>query len=277
METLLSATAVTKLEDGKMLLATTHEGLFIREENEWKSLWAGCDKKIRDLDSNGDFIYGVGDEGVFLRSLNGGKDWTLRRFPTASSIWNVCSNVQGLVVAHGEKKLYISTDFGDTWKTLEPFQLFHHQAPSIRSLYLHKDQLFIGTKIHSEYGGIWLLDLRSGEIVRVKKEKNHMISTMTVYEDCFIAAGGSCRGRNGKIEFCSMKEMVKTPSAAWHICHSAQPVRSYLDLSFDEDVMYASSTQNEHGISTISRVFIKEGKAEVCGSVKGHGWRIRFC
>jgi hypothetical protein len=48
-----------------------------------------------------------------------------------------------------------------------------------------------------------------------------------------------------------------------------------MERCFDEDVIYASSTQNEHGISTISRVFIKEGKAEVCGSVKGHGWRIR--
>lgn len=274
METLLRATAVTRLEDGKMLLATTNKGLFLQEEGKWKLLWHGFNKKIRDLDSNGPLIYGVGDEGIFLRSLNGGIDWMVQRFPTRASIWNVCSNLQGLVVAHGEKMLYISMNFGDSWTTFNPFHFCSSSSPSIRSLYLHKDKLFIGTKIHPEYGGIWLLDLPSGKMQRVKKEKNHMTSAMTVSDDYFISASGSCRGKSGKIEFCSIDEIMQNDPLAWHHCHSETPVRSYLDLSAHEHVMYATSSQNERGISTVSRIFIKEGKMEVCGFIKGHGWRI---
>jgi hypothetical protein len=38
--------------------------------------------------------------------------------------------------------------------------------------------------------------------------------------------------------------------------------------------MYATSSQNETGMSTISCVFIEEGKVMSCGLIKGHGWRI---
>ena len=61
-------------------------------------------KRIRDLHSEDNVVYGVGDEGIFIRSMNGGENWTIQRFPTKATSWNVCSDVQGNVVAHGEKR-----------------------------------------------------------------------------------------------------------------------------------------------------------------------------
>ena len=68
----------------------------------------GFQKRIRDLHSEGNVVYGVGDEGVFIRSMNGGETWTIQRFPTKATSWNVCSNENGTVIAHGDKTLYHS-------------------------------------------------------------------------------------------------------------------------------------------------------------------------
>ena len=92
-------------------------------------------KRIRDLHSEGNVVYGVGDEGIFIRSMNGGENWTVQRFPTKATSWNVCSNVQGTVIAHGDKTLYHSNDFGSTWETIHPFLEYGGGAPSIRSLF----------------------------------------------------------------------------------------------------------------------------------------------
>ena len=67
--------------------------------------------------------------------MNGGENWTIQRFPTKATSWNVCSNVQGTVVAHGEKTLYLSNNFGSTWETIHPFLEYGSAAPSIRSLF----------------------------------------------------------------------------------------------------------------------------------------------
>lgn len=95
METMLSATAVTKLEDGKLMLATTYDGLFIEQDGKWERILSGFQKRIRDLQSSGNVVYGVGDEGIFIRSMDCGDNWTIQRFPTKATSWNVCSNKSG--------------------------------------------------------------------------------------------------------------------------------------------------------------------------------------
>ncbi|MGQ0518144.1 hypothetical protein ACT453_51955, partial [Bacillus sp. D-CC] len=42
--------------------------------------------------------------------------------------------------------------------TIHPFLEYGGGAPSIRSLFLYKHYLFIGTKIHAKYGGVWLFN-----------------------------------------------------------------------------------------------------------------------
>ncbi|MDM5189206.1 hypothetical protein QUF99_18450 [Bacillus sp. DX4.1] len=274
METLLSATAVTTLEDGKLILATTYDGLFVQENGEWKQILNGFQKRIRDLHSDGDMIYGVGDEGIFIRSMNGGKNWTIQRFPTKATSWSVCSDTKGTVIAHGDKALYLSNNFGSTWETILPFQCYGSGAPSIRSLFLYKHLLFIGTKIHAKYGGIWLFDLQSRKLKRIKAASNQMISALTLHNSYLVAASGSCRGKSGSISFCVIDEIIKHKKLNWHMCQSEQNESSYLDLSVDQQVLYTTSTQNKAGISTICRVCLEEGTMTACGSIKGHGWRI---
>jgi hypothetical protein len=67
--------------------------------------------------------------------MDGGESWNVQRFPTKASSWNVCSNGTGTVIAHGDKVVYISRNFGSTWKVIRPFQLYGKHAPSIRSLF----------------------------------------------------------------------------------------------------------------------------------------------
>ncbi len=274
VETMLSATAITELRDGKLLLATTYNGLFIEQDGEWKKILNGFQKRIRDLHSEGNVVYGVGDEGVFIRSMNGGSAWEVRRFPTKATSWNVRSNKNGIVVAHGDKTLYHSNNFGSTWETIHPFLDYGSDAPSIRSLFLYKHYLFIGTKIHAKYGGVWLFDLETRKLKRIKIAKNQMISALTIYNSYLVAASGSCKGISGNISFCKIDESIESEKTYWHTCQSEQKASSYLDLSVDQNVLYTTSTQNKAGISTICRVHLDAGIVTVCDSVKGHGWRI---
>ena len=62
------------------------------------------------------------------------ENWTVQRFPTKATSWNVC-NIEGTVIAHGDKTLYHSNDFGSTWETIHPFLEYGGGAPSIRSLF----------------------------------------------------------------------------------------------------------------------------------------------
>ncbi|EEK72202.1 MULTISPECIES: WD40/YVTN/BNR-like repeat-containing protein [Bacillus] len=274
METMLSATAITKLRDGRLLLATTYNGLFIEKDGEWKQALTGFQKRIRDLHSEGNVVYGVGDEGVFIRSMNGGETWTIQRFPTKATSWNVCSNENGTVIAHGDKTLYHSNNFGSTWETIQPFLNYGSEAPSIRSLFLYKHYLFIGTKIHTKYGGVWLFDLETRKLKRIKIAMNQMISALTIHNSYLVAASGSCKGISGNISFCRINESIESDKIGWHTCQSEQKASSYLDLSVDQHVLYTTSTQNKAGISTVCRVLLEEGIVTVCDSVKGHGWRI---
>lgn len=274
VETMLSATAITKLRDGKLMLATTYNGLFIEQNGEWKQILNGFQKRIRDLHSEDNVVYGVGDEGIFIRSMNGGENWTVQRFPTKATSWNVCSNIEGTVIAHGDKTLYHSNDFGSTWETIHPFFEYGGGAPSIRSLFLYKHYLFIGTKIHAKYGGVWLFNLETRKLNRIKIVMNQMISALTLHNSYLVAASGSCKGISGNISFCKIEESIESEKTYWHTCQSEQKASSYLDLSVDQHVLYTTSTKNKAGISTVCRVLLEEGIVTVCDSVKGHGWRI---
>ena len=46
VETMLSVTAITKLRDGKLLLATTYNGLFVEQDGEWKRILNGFQNEL---------------------------------------------------------------------------------------------------------------------------------------------------------------------------------------------------------------------------------------
>lgn len=273
MGTFLGATSVTKLNNGAFIIAADHEGIFVKQQDEWVKTLTLTKERILDLKSTGQIVYGVGDAGLFIMSKNGGETWRMKRFHTNSSMWSVCCNNEGLIVTHSEKSLFLSRNFGETWQRVEPFT-FSKNPPAIRSLCLHEDYLFIGTKIHPTNGGIWRLNLKTGEIRKIRKEKGSMIASMDVNEDTLLAACGSCRGKNGKIIFSELSQVMGADSPIWKVCMSEKSEACYLDLSWSDNVLYTTSAKNKHGIGTISRVFLNEKKVVPFGEVKGHGWRI---
>jgi hypothetical protein len=268
-ERLMSATAVTRLEKGEIVLATKN-GIYIRDTEKWSRSLSNLNVTIRDLVSVGSMIFGVGDRGIFIKSKDRGLNWSIRRFPTKASIWSICINSNGVLVTHGEKVLYISTDYGDTWKVVHPYHF--PNPPSIRSLYLDKEKVFLGTKIHHSYGGVWCYNLRNNEMTRLKRENNRMIASLLTFEGLLIAASGSCKNQNGNIEFCSLNDECDLKNK-WITCLNQQQ-QSFLDLSASYGRIYATSTQNKEGYSFVSTVSIEKREIFPCNFVKGHGWRI---
>lgn len=271
MNNLFSSTAVTRTEDGSVVLAT-NKNIFIEEDGKWISTLTLSNYQIRDLKCADGVIYGVGDKGIFIRSTNGGVDWLIEHFPTKANVWSIVCNAKGLVVAHGEKVIYISTNYGETWRVLSPFKV--NNPPSIRSLCLYDKYLFIGTKIHSENGGVWMMDLTSHEVTKLKAETNQMIAAMLVYKQQLVTVSGSCRGKDGVVEFISLQNIKSKTEYNWHKCYSDDGHGSYLDISAHNGVLYTTSSQNESGYSTVSRVYLENQQIVPCDYVKGHGWRI---
>ncbi|MEC3850158.1 exo-alpha-sialidase, partial [Bacillus velezensis] len=64
--------------------------------------------------------------------------------------------------------LYLSDDFGVTWHVAKPFSQLK-EPPVIRSLCLHGQTIYIGTRIHMNHGGIWAYDLTEGRIRRISR------------------------------------------------------------------------------------------------------------
>ena len=104
--------------------------------------------------------------------------------------------------------LYLSNNFGSTWETIHPFLEYGSAAPSIRSLFLYKHYLFIGTKIHAKYGGVWLFDLKTRKLKRIKIAMNQTISALTLHNSYLVAASGSCKGVSGNISYCKIDESI---------------------------------------------------------------------
>jgi hypothetical protein len=229
MKNMFSSTAVTRTEKGNVVLATLNNGLFTLEDGKWINTLPGLNKQIRDLKSAGKVIYGAGDNGIFIRSKNDGIDWDIKQFPTKASVWSISCNTKGLVVAHGEKVIYISINYGETWKILSPFN--KSNPPSIRSLCLYENYLFIGTKIHPENGGIWMHDLRTNMVKRIKVETDKMISSIVVHNNLLITASGSSRGKKGVLEFISMNSIKNKNELVWIMCCNIDSSGSFLDIS----------------------------------------------
>jgi hypothetical protein len=272
MKNISSSTAVTRTENNSFVVATVSEGIFIEKNDIWMNVLPQLNYHIRDLKCTGEIIYGAGDKGTFIRSTDEGNTWIIERFPTTASVWSISCNSKGLVVAHGEKVIYISTNYGETWNTLYPFELSN--PPSIRSLCLYENNLFIGTKVHPKNGGVWMVDLFTNEVRRVKIETSRMISSMLVHENLLVTVSGACRGKNGSLEFLPLNSIKHADKLNWDVCYSSDGHRSYLDVCAHNGILYTTSSQNEEGYSVISRVYLENQELVSCDFVRGHGWRI---
>ena len=156
-----------------------------------------------------------------------------------------------------------------TWETIHPFLEYGSAAPSIRSLFLYKHYLFIGTKIHAKYGGVWLFDLKTRKLKRIKIAMNQMISALTLHNSYLVVASGSCKGVSGNISYCKIDESIASEKIYWHTCQSEQKASSYLDLSVDQHVLYTTSTQNKVGLVVCAVCFLKKVLLQYVIQLKG--------
>ncbi len=269
--TVRGATAVCKVEKGQYIVAIGREGIFRMIDHHLKSLFPFPFRIVKLIRVSSNF-YAVGEKGVFLKSSDGGKTWDHKFLPTTTTIWSVVGDASGLVITHGNNCLFFSYDFGVTWSQVKPFERLRENMPSIRSLCLLGHSLFIGTKIHLKYGGIWKLDLKSLKMTWMKKEKDFMVSSLVVYEKYLIAAGGSCNGTKGKIEYCYLSG--RQYEYLWNELEQIESQASFLDVTEDDGFIYATSSQDKKGVSTVSRVYFENNIVVPCNTVKGHGWRI---
>ncbi|WP_078428546.1 WD40/YVTN/BNR-like repeat-containing protein [Alkalihalobacterium alkalinitrilicum] len=269
--TFRGGTAVCKDQNGEYIVAIEREGVYRLVGNRLTSLFP-FPFRIVKLIKVCSILYAVGEKGVFLKSWDGGKTWEHKFLPTTTTIWSVVGNSRGIVITHGNNCLFFSYDFGDTWCQVQPFVRLKDNQPSVRSLCLLNNFLFIGTKIHRTYGGIWKLDLSSLKMSWVKKEMNSMVSSIIVYENYLLVAGGSCKGTKGKIEYCSL--LSKNNDYFWNEFEQVESQASFLDVTEDNGFIYVTSSQGKDGYATVSRIHIENNIVVPCNKVRGHGWRI---
>ena len=181
----------------------------------------------------------------------------------------VAGRNDGFVCAHGTYCLYLSDDFGVTWHVAKPFSQLK-EPPVIRSLCLHGQTIYIGTRIHMNHGGIWAYDLTEDRIRRISRERQRMTASMMMYQnDWLIAAKGAAKGERGG---CRPKR-----ADARGVCHYSRTAvreKSFLDVSEDNGIIYVTSSQDENGFSRIYQADLAAGELKWFDTIRGHGWRV---
>ncbi|MCE7792946.1 hypothetical protein K8O68_11015 [Salipaludibacillus sp. CUR1] len=265
------ATAVTKSIRGDYFFAKDGAISFIDKKGSEKCLTT-INQRLLDLISIENILLGVGDHGTFVRSHDYGQTWKTSTLPTLSSIWSLSADRNGTVVTHGNHVIFISYDFGETWRTIRPFHSLNDQKPSIRSLLLDGKTIYAGTKIHSHSGGLWKIDLERLETIRIKKE-TRMIASILKYDNYLVTATGTCSGSKGSIDFCQT-EGSYGKNYLWETCETEKQERCYLHLCENNGYIFASSSQDADGIGKVYRIYLEEKMLVTCARVHGHGWRI---
>ncbi|MFC0270727.1 WD40/YVTN/BNR-like repeat-containing protein [Metabacillus herbersteinensis] len=262
-------TAVVSSSMGGYFVAVKGEGIYYYSpQGTWKRVFS-TEQRILTIMEIGHTLFGAGENGMILRSMDNGETWSKTYFPTKASVWSLTGTNDGCIFAHGKHSIYVSENFGDSWIAFKPFQTLE-TPPVIRSLCVYGNQIVIGTQIHAQYGGIWLYDLNSGLLSHLKKEENTMISALLILDETYLlVAKGSVKGQKGTVELINLE---KIPTYLSY--NSLYPEESFLDLAENNGVIYATTSQDEHGYSRIYRVDLNEQLLQLFETTKGHGLRV---
>ncbi|MDA7026269.1 exo-alpha-sialidase [Bacillus sp. CLL-7-23] len=263
------ATAVTASNSG-YFVAIKQEGIFHYSfEFGWKHLLQ-FKAKICSITYIGHFLFGVGESGTIIRSSDNGLTWTISSFPTNATVWSITGCDNGFVCAHGKHCIYISEDFGVSWKIAKPFRDFTI-PPVIRSLCLYQNHLYIGTQIHNQCGGIWVYDLEKDSVFLIKKETDRMTASMIIFKQTWlVCAMGSKKGR------CAAIDVINIHTNEHKIIRSGivDKEDSFLDISENRGVIYVTSAQDTKGFSRIYQFDFDKQELKWFESIKGHGFRV---
>jgi hypothetical protein len=260
------STAVASTSEMPFLVAVKKGGIYSFEEGEWL-LQYPLSQEIYKLFPLGPYIFGIGDYGTIIRYHTFSKKWTRSAFPTTQRLWDICGHEGGLIVTHGGSKLYISQNFGSNWTIARPFKAVFN-PPLIRSLFYHNGDIYIGTQVHREYGGLWKYSLSSQTLTLIKKEYQSMISAIYIDTDrrLIITKGTAFSGR-GSVE------MLLPDQPAWIVMNQPITERAFLDLFTSENQLFTTSSKDEYGYSRIYQLHFDQKKLVPIETVSGHSFR----
>lgn len=88
--------------------------------------------KIHCISYIGPYLFGVGEKGTVIRSSDEGKTWTMSSFPTNATVWAITGRNDGFVCAHGKHCIYVSDDFGVSWRVAKPLRILITRLLSVR-------------------------------------------------------------------------------------------------------------------------------------------------
>jgi hypothetical protein len=260
------STAVLSTSRLPFIVAVKNAGLYSFEKGEWL-LQYPLSHSIYKLVCISPYIFGIGDNGLIVRYNPYNNKWTHTFFPTPQRIWDITGNESGLIITHVGSKLYISYNFGSNWSVIHPFKELSIK-PFIRSLFLDKEHLYIGTQINRESGGLWRFSLESWELTRVKKESNSMISSIYIdCEDCLFIAKGNARSKEGSIEMKSLR------GSRWRTFEQSIAEKAFLDVFNVGKHLYTTTSKDEYGFSRIYEIDKQSKILSPIETVEGHGFR----
>lgn len=260
------STAVLSTASLPFIVAVKNTGLYSFEKGEWL-LQYPLSHSIYKLVCISPYIFGIGDNGLIVRYNPYNNKWTHTFFPTPQRLWDITGNESGLIITHVGSKLYISYNFGSNWSVIHPFKELSIK-PFIRSLFLYKEHLYIGTQINRESGGLWSFSLESGELTLVKKESNSMISSIYIdCEDCMFLAKGNARSKEGSIEMRSLRE------SRWRTFEPSISEKAFLDVFNVGKNLFTTTSKDEYGFSRIYEINKLSQMLLPIETIEGHGFR----
>jgi hypothetical protein len=260
------STAVLSTSHLPFIVAVKNAGLYSFTKGEWL-LQYSLPFSIYKLVQISSYIFGIGDHGLIVRYHSLNNKWTHTFFPTTQRLWDITGDDSGLIITHAGSKLYISYNFGASWSVVHPFKELINR-PLIRSLYKHKEHIYIGTQINKESGGLWKFSLRSGKISLVKKEQHAMISSIFIdNQDSVYIAKGNVWSKEGSIE------MRSDQASEWITFEHPISEVAFLDVFTVGQNLYTTTSKDDNGFSRIYKIDRQTFNLLPIETIEGHGFR----
>ncbi|MED3965143.1 hypothetical protein [Niallia taxi] len=256
------ATAVVSTSPNEFLVSIKGEGIYSFKHNRWK-LIIPLQDSIYQLKKIGDYIMGVGERGRFIRLHERTGRWKTSFFPTSQRLWNIVGNDSGLVITHAGTQLLVSSDFGVNWKVISLFKELSVR-PIIRSLTIHDEDLYIGTQIHKQNGGLWKYTLSSQQLVPVLHDEETMVSSIHVDNSFLWLTTGACQTKKGTFAFRNHRDNK------WHSLTCEIEERAFLGMVHFGEHIYVCSSKDEYGYSRIYHGDLSQMTLEPVETIKGH-------
>ncbi|MGI8386488.1 hypothetical protein [Robertmurraya sp. P23] len=260
------STAVLSTPSLPFIVAVKNAGLYSFKKGKW-FLQYSLPYSVYKLVQISPYIFGIGDNGLIVRYNPFNKKWTHTFFPTPQRLWDITGDDSGLIITHAGSKLYISYNFGSSWSVVHPFKDMTNR-PLIRSLFKHKEHIYIGTQINKESGGLWMFSLRSGRLILVKKEQHSMISSIFIdNDDYLLIAKGNAWSKEGSIE------MKWLHASKWTTFEQPISEKAFLDVFTVGKNLYTTTSKDEYGFSRIYEIDKHTATLMPIETIEGHGFR----